>query len=55
VLGAVSVTGENGKTVLLVYQFTLENGTWHILQSAPMNGHGGSRPAPSGPETSGNV
>lgn len=54
VLAAVSVTGENGKTVLLVYQFTLENGTWHILQSAPMSGHGGggsgggSAPSPSG-------
>lgn len=55
VLGAVSVTGENGKTVLLVYQFTLEDGTWHILQSAPMDGHGGGSELTSDPAVSGDV
>jgi hypothetical protein len=43
----VSVTGRNGRTILLAYQFVLEEGSWHILQSAPMTGHGGSTEAPS--------
>jgi hypothetical protein len=55
VLAAVSVTGENGKTVLLVYQFTMEEGSWHILQSAPMDGHGGGSDLASDPGLSGEV
>jgi hypothetical protein len=38
---AVSVTGLNRNTVLLVYQFVNEAGEWRILQSAPMGGHRG--------------
>ena len=54
VLGAVTVTGENGNTVLLVYQFTFEDGSWHILQSAPMNGHGANTGG-GGPSATGDV
>lgn len=43
----VSVTGKNGRTVLLVYQFVQEDGSWRILQSAPMGSHGGSSVGPS--------
>jgi hypothetical protein len=39
-LAAVSVTGMNRQTVLLVYTFVNEDGEWRILQSAPMSGHG---------------
>jgi hypothetical protein len=49
VLAGVAVTGANGRTVQLVYQFVREGGEWRILQSAPMDGRGGSTggPAPS--------
>lgn len=57
VLAAVNVTGSNGNTVLLVYQFALEHEHWRILQSAPMNGHGsqGSSSSDSGDVPAGDV
>jgi hypothetical protein len=44
-VAAVSVTGRNGETVVLMYQFVNEKGQWRILMSRPMGSHGGGGPS----------
>ena len=45
-MAAVQVTGSNGNTVSLAYQFVVEDGHWTILMSRPMGTpHGSSSPA----------
>jgi hypothetical protein len=43
-VAAVSVTGVNGETVSLEYQFSREQGQWRILMSRPVGSTGGGPP-----------
>jgi len=47
-VAVVDVTGSNGASVVLAYQFVVENGQWKILMSRPMGSHGGDTPVDTG-------